>query len=268
MPVLDINSQLRSALRAAAHPLKPVVLIGDKGLSGSVLQEIDRSLSAHGLIKVRAGGEDRATRDELLYQICGELDCAPVHHLGKIFILYRPTERDPDAVQLLGGKAKSGVADLGTGQRKGNEIHLPKKLAVAGKPAPAKPTRAERREGPERGARPETGLTARERYLGTADKRQRPSTHEETGSRRGAARTELPRRPAGLSSTLGAARKSAAKSAGKTAAKRPAAARPASGSARRPAGSALSLRAGARNDRAPAQRTTATSRKPKSATKK
>ena len=249
MPVLDINSTLRSALRAAAHPLKPVVLIGDKGLSDAVLQEIDRNLSAHGLIKVRAGGEDRATRDELLYQICGELSCAPVHHLGKVFILYRPTERDPDAADLLGArKPKSDVSTLGTGARKANEAHLPKKLAVAGKPVAPARTRAERQDRAERDDGP---LTARERYLGT-DKRQRPSTHEETGSRRGAARTTPARRPSGLSSTLGAARKTAS---GKPAAKR--------------AGSALSLRAGARSRPAEGgQRTTATSRKPRTATKK
>ncbi|WP_124080936.1 YhbY family RNA-binding protein [Pigmentiphaga humi] len=221
MPVLDINTQLRSALRAAAHPLKPVVLIGDKGLSDAVLQEIDRNLSAHGLIKVRAGGEDRAARDELLYQICDAVGCAPVHHLGKIFILFRPTERDPDATAVLGGrKIKSDVATLGTGARKSGEAHLPKKLAVVGKPASeARAPRGERPARPER----ETGLTARERYLGT-DKRQRPSTHEETGSRRGAARTTPPRRPSGLSSTLGAAKKTSA----------------------RRTGSSLSLRAGAR----------------------
>lgn len=247
MPVLDINSTMRSALRAAAHPLKPVVLIGDKGLSEAVLQEIDRNLSAHGLIKVRAGGEDRATRDELLYQICGELSCAPVHHLGKIFVLFRPTERDPDAAGLLGGKAKPDVSALGTAPRKANEAHLPKKLAVAGKPAaPARP-RSDRPARAERDAGP---MTARERYLGTDDKRQRPSTHEETGSRRGAARTTPARRPSGLGSgsPLGAARKT---SAGKR------------------AGSALSLRAGARSrPESGGQRTTATSRKPRTATKK
>lgn len=242
MPVLDINSQTRSALRAAAHPLKPVVLIGDKGLSDSVLQEIDRSLSAHGLIKVRAGGEDRDVREALLYQICEALDCAPVHHLGKILILFRPTERDPDAVELLGGrKAKADVSTLGAGTRKSGEAHHPKKLAMVGKPAPAPKTRAERDRERERGVAAPAGgpQTARERYLGVTENRQRPSTREETGSRRGAARTELPRRPAvkkGLQSTLGAARKSSA-------------ARPASGSTRRASGSALSLRAGARSSK-------------------
>src|SRR5690606_25843290 len=102
MPVLEITSQTRSALRAAAHPLKPVVMIGDKGLTDGVMQEIDRNLSAHGLIKVRVSGDDRAERDVLLNQICETLDCAPVHHLGKIFILFRPTESDPKSTKWLG----------------------------------------------------------------------------------------------------------------------------------------------------------------------
>ena len=66
MPKLDISSQERSALRAAAHPLRPVVLIGDRGLSESVLKEIDRSLSAHHLIKLRVGGEERDARETML----------------------------------------------------------------------------------------------------------------------------------------------------------------------------------------------------------
>lgn len=250
MPVLDINSQLRSALRAAAHPLKPVVLIGDKGLSDAVMQEIDRNLSTHGLIKVRAGGEDRAARDELLYKICDELACAPVHHLGKVLILFRPTEHDPDASSLLKARKGSDVSTLGLPNRKANEPHVPKRLAAVGKPAPERQRteRAEREPGP---------VTARERYLGAEGRRTRPSMHEETGSRRGAARTETPRRSTsgGLSSSLGAARKSAG------------------GSAKPRTGSALSLRAGARSGtgrpaRDSAQRTTATSRKPRTATKK
>src|SRR5690606_37624990 len=144
---------------------KPVVLIGDKGLSASVLQEIDRSLSAHGLIKVRAGGEERAARDELLYQICGELSCAPVHHLGKIFVLYRPTESDPEGIALQKGRQKdSDVATLGTkAHRKPGEPHVPKRLAAAGKPAPTRTraTRTEREPGP---------IPPSERYLGADDK--------------------------------------------------------------------------------------------------
>lgn len=234
MPVLDITSQTRSALRAAAHPLKPVVLLGDKGLSAAVLQEIDRNLSAHGLIKVRAGGEDRAVREELLHKICEDLSCAPVHHLGKILILFRPTENDPDGSLLLTPK-KTGfdVSTLGLNtHRKASEVHVPKRQAQAGKPAPERKRgeRVERTTGP---------VTARERYLGKTEKTTRPTLHDDTAPRRSATRTEAPRRSTdnGLPSSLGAARKTAGGPRGaKTASTR----------------SAFSLRAGARDgSRAP-----------------
>src|SRR3546814_8729501 len=90
MPKLDITSKERSALRAAAHPLRPVVLIGDRGLSDSVLKEIDLNLNAHQLIKIRVGGQERDARDVMLETICDKLSCAPVHHLGKTLIIYRP----------------------------------------------------------------------------------------------------------------------------------------------------------------------------------
>src|SRR5690554_495746 len=95
MPKLDITSQERSALRAAAHALRPVVLIGDKGLSEPVLKEIDLNLKAHQLIKVRVAGDDRQARVQMLETICDTLACATIHHLGKILIIYRP---DADAV--------------------------------------------------------------------------------------------------------------------------------------------------------------------------
>src|SRR3546814_18115746 len=90
MPKLDITSQERSALRAAAHPLRPVVLIGDRGLSESVLKEIDLNLNAHQLIKVRIAGEERDARNAMQETICETLSCALVHHLGKTLIIYRP----------------------------------------------------------------------------------------------------------------------------------------------------------------------------------
>ncbi|MEO6985706.1 MAG: YhbY family RNA-binding protein [Paralcaligenes sp.] len=124
MPKLDITSQERSALRAAAHPLHPIVLIGDRGLSESVLKEIDRSLAAHHLIKVRVGGEDRAARETLLDAICDSLSCAPVHHLGKTLIIYRP---DTEAL-----RAQSEAANATRAQRKPSEPHTPKKQAATG----------------------------------------------------------------------------------------------------------------------------------------
>lgn len=80
----------RSALRSEAHALNPVVIIGDAGLTSAVLKEIDASLDAHGLIKVRVFGDDREARIEIYETICEKLGAAPVQHIGKLLVLYRP----------------------------------------------------------------------------------------------------------------------------------------------------------------------------------
>ena len=80
----------RSALRAEAHALKPIVLIGEAGLTPNVLKEISLGLDSHGLIKVRVFGDDREARVAMYDTICQELEAAPVQHIGKLFVLYRP----------------------------------------------------------------------------------------------------------------------------------------------------------------------------------
>lgn len=130
---LSLSSQARSALRGAAHSLRPVVLIGDQGLTPAVLKEIDLALNAHELIKVRAGGQEREERHEMLAQICEELGCAPIHHLGKTLILYRPGKKG-----LYSVAAGLAVAKEPRTTRKASEPHTPKKLAAQGKKAPRK----------------------------------------------------------------------------------------------------------------------------------
>ncbi|OJX09467.1 MAG: hypothetical protein BGO72_06455 [Burkholderiales bacterium 70-64] len=80
----------RRALRARAHHLDPVVMIGDAGLSRAVLAEADRALGAHGLIKIRVLGDDREQRQTLLAEICSALGCTAVQSIGKLLIVYRP----------------------------------------------------------------------------------------------------------------------------------------------------------------------------------
>lgn len=87
---MQLTSAQRKFLKAQAHPLKPVVMIGNAGLSEAVLTEIDRALTAHELIKVRVQNDDRAEREAWLAAICARLDCAAVQHLGKLLLLYRP----------------------------------------------------------------------------------------------------------------------------------------------------------------------------------
>lgn len=90
MTALILNSAQRRDLRAQAHHLEPVVMIGGDGLTAGVTKEADAALNAHGLIKVRAMLEDRAAREAAFVQLCDALDCAPVQHIGKLFVLWRP----------------------------------------------------------------------------------------------------------------------------------------------------------------------------------
>jgi putative YhbY family RNA-binding protein len=100
---LQLTPAQRSALKARAHALEPVVLVGDAGLSPSVMSEIDRSLAAHELIKIRVCGDDRHAREESLRQICSALDASPVQHIGRILVIYRPR---PHEAPRRGAKAR------------------------------------------------------------------------------------------------------------------------------------------------------------------
>ena len=84
----------RRALRAAAHHLNPVVSISQKGLTPSVLAEIDRCLTAHELIKLRLYGIEREVREPLFIEICTALKCAEVQHIGNLLVLWRENPKD------------------------------------------------------------------------------------------------------------------------------------------------------------------------------
>ncbi len=99
----------RSALRAEAHALKPVVIIGEAGLTPSVMKEIAASLDSHGLIKVRVFGDDREMRSEIYDNICTELQAHPVQHIGKLLVIYRPKVEVEKARSTKSGKGMREV---------------------------------------------------------------------------------------------------------------------------------------------------------------
>ena len=92
---LELTSAQRRELRARAHPLHPVVMISDAGLDPAVISEIDRNLASHELIKIRVFADARPVRETLLREICDTLAAAPVQHIGKILIVYRPQPVTP-----------------------------------------------------------------------------------------------------------------------------------------------------------------------------
>lgn len=88
--MLELTSAQRRALRARAHALAPVVMIGEAGLTTTVLNEVHRALASHELIKIRVIGDDHAARARIQDEICGALHAAPVQHIGKVLVVYRP----------------------------------------------------------------------------------------------------------------------------------------------------------------------------------
>ena len=77
------------SLKARAHHLKPVVMIGAAGLTKAVLREIDTALTAHELIKVRAAAEDREQRRGMADTIAGSLEARFVQSIGHVLVFYR-----------------------------------------------------------------------------------------------------------------------------------------------------------------------------------
>ena len=98
MPQIELSPAERKTLRAEAHHLNPVVMIGSDGLTPAVLKETDAALSAHGLIKIRVLGDDRNARGAIYHQLAAELGAAPIQHIGKLLVLWRPMPEKEKAV--------------------------------------------------------------------------------------------------------------------------------------------------------------------------
>lgn len=92
MPSIHLTPAQRKEKRGEAHHLDPVVLIGADGLTDAVVKEADLALKAHGLIKVRMFSDSRPDREAALATLADRLSAAPVQHIGKLLVLFRPSE--------------------------------------------------------------------------------------------------------------------------------------------------------------------------------
>jgi len=90
MPQIELTPAERKAHRADAHHLDPVVMIGGDGLTPAITKETDAALNAHGLIKIRVLEGEREQREAMLRQLADELNAAPIQHIGKLLVLWRP----------------------------------------------------------------------------------------------------------------------------------------------------------------------------------
>ena len=130
----------RKTLKARAHALDPVVIVGDAGLTPGVLAEIERSLVAHQLIKVRVTGDDREARLAMRDVIASKLDAAPVQAIGKLLILFRPAPVDDATAWPVVKKAAKKIAK----KTRGGERMPARKVSTRKTPANAHPPRTDR----------------------------------------------------------------------------------------------------------------------------
>ena len=90
MPAIQLSAADRKEHRSAAHHLDAVVMVGAEGLTPAVSKEIDGALNAHGLIKVRVASDDRAGRQIIFTALADALGAAPIQHICKLLVLWRP----------------------------------------------------------------------------------------------------------------------------------------------------------------------------------
>jgi RNA-binding protein len=98
MPAMALTERQLRFLRGKAHGLRPVVLLGHKGLTDNVVAETIQALRSHELIKVRVRTAGRDERAALLAALVERADCTLVTRIGHVAVLYRPAEPIPRLV--------------------------------------------------------------------------------------------------------------------------------------------------------------------------
>lgn len=93
-----LTEHQKKHLRGLGHKLKPVIMVGDAGLSASLLEEYERTLEHHELIKVKVRVGDRAARDDIIDELCAKSGAELVQRIGNTALLFR---RNPEKERVL-----------------------------------------------------------------------------------------------------------------------------------------------------------------------
>lgn len=87
---MNLSESNKKYLRGLGHQLKPLIMVGDSGLSESLLAEYESTLKHHELIKVRIRAGDRKARDEIIDKLCSESSAELIQRIGNVALVYRP----------------------------------------------------------------------------------------------------------------------------------------------------------------------------------
>ena len=131
MTAIQLTPAQRKEHRAQAHHLDPVVMIGNDGLTPAIRKEADAALNAHGLIKVRVFSDERATRETIFATLADALGAAPIQHIGKLLVLWRPMP-PKEKTEREGRGAGPRVVKILKFSKSGNHRAQVKKITVMG----------------------------------------------------------------------------------------------------------------------------------------
>jgi RNA-binding protein len=95
---MSLSETQKRYLRGLGHQLKPIVMVGEAGLSASLLQEYETTIAHHELIKVRVKVGDRVERDALVNELCAKGKAELVQRVGNMALIYRP---NPDKKKIV-----------------------------------------------------------------------------------------------------------------------------------------------------------------------
>jgi RNA-binding protein len=95
---VPLTEPQKKHLRRLAHPLEPIVTLGNAGLTDAVVEELDRALKDHELVKVRARAPDRQQRDAWLTELARRTQGILVQRIGKVAVIYRADKTLPRIV--------------------------------------------------------------------------------------------------------------------------------------------------------------------------
>jgi len=92
---MTLNNQQRKALKAKAHHLKPLIRVGQKGITDTLVEETLQTLDRHELIKVHIAGDDREARNNAAEELASRCQAILIHQIGKTSVLFK--EQKPAA---------------------------------------------------------------------------------------------------------------------------------------------------------------------------
>jgi RNA-binding protein len=99
---MPLSKQDMQHFKAIGHHLKPVLQLGDKGLSDRLIEELNLRLEDHELIKVKVAGRDRDDRDSIILELCQKTGAALIQRIGNIALLHRSAVKpNPKLSNLL-----------------------------------------------------------------------------------------------------------------------------------------------------------------------